>query len=282
MDLFIPQVAAAIKPEMTAVWDSLGPDYSLKSLETNREETSAFADPANLPRDTARWQGARMVFDRKVADGLYDAISGQFRREAALFPSDDYGCQRFIITHRWAHRTGITPTSVYANRVLPFATGLTKEFWAIAAPIPKSIKRDLRLYLELFRRHFPEALSVPFCTEKGLFSARRPDPLVWAMTAIGRMQYYRDRLQQVPPVARLRRLVAKTNAGQPGLLQRVIQRVNLDDPNLNADAVRKLQTEGIPSDRVGRAGVHLLFYRQMWQWILSRPGLHMCLDGKLS
>ena len=75
------------------------------------------------------------------------------------------------------NRMGHNPLKVYANDVLCFTPGLTREFWTTAAAIPYSEKWDFNLYFRLFREQFPEALRTPFCSAGRLWSDRlRLDP----------------------------------------------------------------------------------------------------------
>jgi hypothetical protein len=49
----------------------------------------------------------------------------------------------------------------------------------------------------------------------------------------------------------------------------VVQRVFLDHPDLNCDMVRMLQTVQLPYSWNARLGSRLLFYWQVWQWVMQ-------------
>jgi hypothetical protein len=53
------------------------------------------------------------------------------------------------------------------------------------------------------------------------------------------------------------------------LLDAVVQRISPDHPDLNCDTVRMFQTVKLPYNWNARLGRRLLFYWQVWQWVMK-------------
>jgi len=53
------------------------------------------------------------------------------------------------------------------------------------------------------------------------------------------------------------------------LIDLVVERVNPDHSEINADVVRVLQTKKPPYDWPSRLGRRFLFYWQVWRWIME-------------
>jgi hypothetical protein len=57
--------------------------------------------------------------------------------------------------------------------------------------------------------------------------------------------------------------------GESQVLARTLARVEPDHPDLTRDAVRALTRQAAASDPVARAARELLFYWQMWRWVMD-------------
>jgi hypothetical protein len=159
------------------------------------------------------------------------------------------------------NRMGHNPLKVYGNDVLCFTPGVSRDFWSLAARIPYAAKWNFRLYFEIFRDHFPEGLQVPFCSMGQLWTDRfRSDPL-----------YHWAKLFPPPGAARAARLLKRLGLRQkvPLLLNRVIACIDPEHPDLNLGEVLELQRGDAQNNAVSAAARPLLFYWQVWRWLME-------------
>ena len=92
------------------------------------------------------------------------AFERELAAEVKACPPGDAGLLAFEVRNQMRNRMGHNPLKVYTNEVACFTPGVSRDFWTLAAGIPYSRKWNFRLYFEIFRNHFPEALSTPFCS----------------------------------------------------------------------------------------------------------------------
>jgi hypothetical protein len=189
-------------------------------------------------------------------------------REKSKYPDDEFGVLRFRIACRVRNRSSSNPTKVYANDVLPFTPGFSRDFFNYVTGIPLSLKLDRKLYLEIYRDHFPKAARVPFCSGPMLVNPwRRGDPRYYLTAAeLAVRRSYRSRYLR----GGLRRLHRPLFSWDPStLVNRVIKQVNPEHPDLNSAEVRLLQREQYPARHPARASQELLFYWQVWRWVMD-------------
>jgi hypothetical protein len=263
--LFIAQVSAYIKPDMQAVWEGVFPGYTLPTPRQPPGGFAAYLRQACKGWDSGIWQAAAHVFARPLVEHMYEAFRQSLKTEKARYPDDGFGVSQFIIRNRTRNRTGPNPLQVYANHVLPFTPGLTKEFWDLIAVIPFEAKADFKLYLDLYQRHFPAARAVPFISGAKLVKGRGFDPGYY-VHRYGPGALHRRSLRH-----RLRRLVLRdpwTRWWHPStLVSNAIALVDADHPDLNAPAVQMLKRG--TRDRIPGDARALLFYWQTWRWVME-------------
>lgn len=266
MGLFIPQVSPFIRPELGAVWEGVAPGYALAFPRIGRPDLREYLRGRCQPAGAATQQAAALVF--RNAGEMRHAFELLLAEEAERCGDGDAGLLRFEARHQMRHRMAHNPLKVYSNDVPCFTPGTSREFWSAAASIPYSEKWNFRFYFDLFRRYFPEALSLPFCSMGRLWSDRfRPE-----------ISYHLARLFP-PPGARsavqcLRR--AGFGGGTPWMVRRVMERVDPGHPDLRPDAVARLKSPG--GGEIARQARLLLFHWQVWRWVLEGRMKQMCRE----
>jgi hypothetical protein len=197
--LHISNVAGHVTSLKGAVWEGFAPGYTVTQLTDNNMES--FLAKKNLAKDSDRWRIASKIFTRDFCDLMNNEIAIAVQKEREMFGEDDYGVMRFVFKNRALNRTGPNPLKVYANTVIPFMPGLSKKYWNYISSIPPLIidTRGMALYRLLFKEHYPLACSVPFCSEKGLFSVKnRTSMFIDVINSLYRMKYYYDRRHKIP------------------------------------------------------------------------------------
>lgn len=266
LELFIPQLAAHIRPEMEAVWEGVAPGAILVPLHQPAGGFDAFlAQEAMLP-GTRRWEAAARVFSPAMANAMAEGIHELIARARGRHADDAFGVSEFVVRNRTRNRTAPNPLKVYARHVLALTPGFTRAFWEVAAGIPFDVKRDFQLYLELFRRHFPDGLRAPIVSGGTLVKPRAGlDVAYYAALA-------RSGLMGVPYMGgALRRLGLRPRLVRWGssTLSRALDRVDPGHPDLDAGGVRALRRDEAGRDPVRSLARELLFYWQVWRWTMD-------------
>jgi hypothetical protein len=265
LDLFIAQVAACIRLDMQVVWEGVFPGYTLVHPHQPPGGFELYLWHACRLWGSQNWQAAARVFARPFVEQMYEAFRQCLDTEKARYPDDSFGVSQFIIRNRARNRTAPNPLQVYANHVLPFTPGLTKEFWDLVAVIPFEAKADFKLYFDLYQRHFPAARAVPYCSGGKLVKGVGFDPSYYVHMLAARS--FRDNRYVT---GTLRRLGLRYQWWHPSaLIARAIALVDVDHPDLNAPAVQLLKRDGGARDRITRAARNLVFYWQTWRWMME-------------
>lgn len=258
LNLFIASVSQFIRPELGAVWEGVAPGYTLAFPRIPKPTLECYVAHRCQPPTATIWRSAAMVFRR--AHEMRNAFDQQLASDMAGCVPGDASLLEFEARHQMRNRMGHNPLKVYANDVLCFTPGVSREFWSLAARIPYAAKWNFRLYFEIFRDHFPEGLQVPFCSMGQLWTDRfRSDPL-----------YHWSKLFPPPGAAQAARLLKRLGLRQkvPLLLNRVIACIDPEHPDLNRGEVLKLQ-RGADQNAVSAAARPLLFYWQVWRWLME-------------
>jgi hypothetical protein len=258
LGLFIARVAGALNPEMGAVWEGVAPGYTLAFPRIPRATLADYVRHRCQPGDSTVFAAARMVFRR--GEAMRELYELRLAEAVAATPATDPGLLQFEARHQMRNRMGHNPLKVYANDLPCFTPGVSREFWSLASRIPYGQKWDFRLYFRIFREHFPEALRTPFCSAGELWSDRlRLDP-----------HYHAAKLFPPPGAQTAARVLRRFGiAGRPpAIVRRAMQEIDGDLPDLNAEAVARLQREG-PRDTAGRSAMTLLFYWHTWRQIME-------------
>ena len=260
LQLFIAQVSAHVLPEMGAVWEGVGPGFALAFPHIPSPDLPVYLKHRCQASGSPAWQAAGKLFARHR--DIHDAFQETLAAAVAACPNGDCGLLQFEARHQMRNRMAHNPLKVYANDVLCFTPGIGKEFWSLAASIPYREKWGFKLYREIFRRHFPEAMKTPFCSMGQLYrGGRLPDASYYAA------QFF------PPPGARLVANALKRlgwdRSRHAAVVERVISRVDPDHPDLCHDLVAAIKRRQVPHDQVTNHARLLLFYWQVWRWVME-------------
>jgi hypothetical protein len=276
LDLFIAQVSQHLRPEMAAVWEGLCFGSAFTPMYPDLATFEDFLRVRCRPTTSLHWEAARTVFSTAVGQEMEEGFARLLGEEIARFPNDQFGVTRFQMDNRKRRCSALNPMTVYANDVLPFIPGVSKKFWDIAGRIPRTLTANGKLYMKLYREHFPEALSVPFCSGGNIHSARAFTPMLWTMPiaqkSINYARYYWHRMGRLPIAGRL---FARSSSGSNpcGVANRlvdcVVQSISLEHGDLNPDAVMAIRRMRPPYDWKTRIARHHLFYWQIWRWVME-------------
>lgn len=271
LSLFIARLAAHFKPEMQAIWEGVGPGNSLYPCTQTAGGFENYFQFTSPGRDSIIWRAAARVFAPSLVEQMYDGVKECLVQEGTKYPDDEYGVRYFIMLSRVRNRAAANPFKVYANTVLPFTPGLSKDFLNDVIGIPFHLKNNLSVYLKIFKDHFPEAMKIPWCSGGMLIKPNGK------MNPIHRLYMYITQLGLLDSIKKypLAESVARKLGKQPqidkenSLVRQTIALVNPGHSDLNADGIRMLQDELSGSDPVARSARALLFYWQIWRWIMS-------------
>jgi hypothetical protein len=271
LSLFIARLAAHFKPEMQAIWEGVGPGNSLYPCTQTRGGFENYIQFTFPERDSIIWRAAASVFAPSLVEQMYEGVKECLDQESTKYPNDEYGVRYFIMLSRVRNRAAANPFKVYANTVLPFTPGLSKDFLNDVISIPFHLKYNLAVYLKIFRDHFPEAMKVPWCSGGMLIKPNGK------MNPIHRLYMYITQIGLLESVKKFpfaesvaRKLGKQPRIGKENLLVRqTIALVNPEHSDLNADGIRTLQDKFSASDPVTRGARALLFYWQIWRWIIN-------------
>lgn len=271
LNLFIAQLAAHFKPEMQAIWEGVGPGNSLYPAA---QRPGGFKNhfQFTFPKpDSIIWRAAASVFAPSLVEQMYRGVRECLDHESMKYPDDEYGVRYFLMLSRVRNRLAANPFKVYANTVLPFTPGLSKDFQNYAISIPIHLKYNNAVYFKIFRDHFPEAMKVPWCSVGMLI---KPNGKI---NPIHKLYMYIQKLGLLESIKKypLAESVARKLGKQPqigkenSLVRQTIALVNPGHSDLNADGIRMLQSEFSASDPIIRNAHALLFYWQIWRWIMD-------------
>lgn len=199
---------------------------------------------------------------------MYEDFHAALKQEKARYPDDEFGVREFHFRNKTRTRNLINPLQVYANDALPFTPGLEREFFSMAINIPVTLKKDRTLMLENYRRYFPQAATVPFCSGPKLVNPLRlSDPRYYKLAIqLSFMRLYNN----VKVRSVFRRLGRPLFSWDPSrLVDQVLGRVYPDHPDLNPGGFRSLQqAKGLLRDTI-RVARETLFYWQVWRWLMD-------------
>ena len=179
LEVFIPRVIAALRPDLGCVWDGLCVQ-ALRSLPGAPTSFSAYLEkPALRARALL---ASPSPFRLEWAQAMYEGFASLLREESARYADDEYGVVQFSLHNRTRLRIAANPYRVFAFDALPFTPGLTREFYGMVAGLGNHAKGGHRLVHRLYRDFFPQALQVPFISGGRLvnLSGRRSWDYAWS------------------------------------------------------------------------------------------------------
>ncbi len=275
LSLFIARVAEHVTSDRHAVWEGVGPGFGFAPAYPRPGGFEAYLQDRCLPKDSLHWQAASSVFSAGLSGNFYDRFQELLAQEIAQYPDDEFGVARFQMRNQMAHRLALNPLKVLANQVMPYTPAISKAFWDMAVGIPLEMTEKGKLYLELFRRHFPAALKLPICSGGKLLNAGSYHPSFWMRKQFCRLssqsRYYYGRINNLPAVGPLlgKLGLSPERRTENLLVNRVIRAVRPDHPDLNADTIMRLKKEKPPYDWNTKLSRSMLFYWQIWRWIMQ-------------
>jgi hypothetical protein len=271
LSLFIARLAAHFKPEMQAIWEGVGPGNSLYPCTQTAGGFENYFQFTFPKRDSIIWRAAARVFAPSLVEQMYQGVKEGLGQEGTKYPNDEYGVRYFIMLSRVRNRAAANPFKVYANTVLPFTPGLSKDFLNDVISIPFHLKYNLAVYLKIFKNHFPEAMKIPWCSGGILIKPNgKMNPVHRLYTYVTQLGLL-ESIKKYPLAESLaRRLGKQPQIGKENsLVCQTIALVNPGHSDLNADGIRRLQSELAASDSLTRSARALLFYWQVWRWIMN-------------
>jgi hypothetical protein len=271
LNLFIARLAAHFKPEMRAIWEGVGPG---NSLYADNQMPGGFKHHFQLtfPKpDSIVWRAAARVFAPSLVEQMVQGVKECLDQESRKYPDDEYGLRYFLMLSRVRNRLAANPFKVYANLVLPFTPGLSKDFQNYAMSIPRRVKHNYALYFKIFRDHFPEAMKVPWCSMGVLFSPNGKIGPIYKLYLYIEKRGLLEAIKKYPFVESVARKVGKQPRISPenSLVRDTMTYIDPGHPDLHADGIRTLQSDFSASDPVTRSARAFLFYWQIWRWVME-------------
>lgn len=256
--LFIAQIYQYL--EEGAVWDGLVPGYTVFPPVAEKGGFRAFFDQEGKDEKSGLWPAARQLFTRTTYDQLRAGFEESWRRETGRYSDDGHGIEEFLVKNRVRNRTGVNPFKVFSNKVDSYSLGASKKFFETCASVDLNLRRNHEFYIDIFARHFPNALRVPFVSGSSLF---RASP--WSAA------YYLDKaaisglnwINRHPSVL--------GTLGLPRALSGFDRSVFLDSAGILADGDAHLNPETMGDIRrkssFDEDVLKLLFYWRTWHWV---------------
>jgi asparagine synthase (glutamine-hydrolysing) len=256
--LFISQLAQFIRPP--SVWEGLIQGPTLKTPHQPPGGFDSFFRQECRSSDSGAWNNAREIFSPKFCDMMMEGFQADLRREIGRYSDDGYGVSEFVIRNRSRNRTATNPLKVYEGRNRAFLPGMTRDFFDIVGSISFDIRRNNAMYLELLKRFFPAALSVPIVSGGVLFK-----PSVWSGSYYINKTRAAIRRFTVNHPSAFRRLGYDPAAAafEPSRFLDLTLLLDEDDPYIDSDHVRELARQGILSQNAFK----LLFHWRAWHWL---------------
>lgn len=274
MSLFISKVASHVHALSGAVWEGFGSNYTVMQLTDNNMQ--AYLDKWGLSTFSSSWGVAGDIFSECFLEKMKEELAQIVQKERMEYGEDDYGVMRFIVENRALNRTSPNPLKVYANSTLPFMPGLSKKLWEITSQLPpSSVCGSKQLFKRVFNEVFPKAVEMPFCSEKGLYTADgRYDFSASTANLFYEIAYKWERRHKVPYVGKyIGKKIQKNNDAKEEVLQKLIfENLESCDSFLNHSKVREILSLKIlnPQQRKSKT---LLFYWILW---------HLVMKGEIS
>jgi len=171
LHLFIAQVAQFVRD--VPVWEGVVPGNTLTTPHQTAGGFAAYLAQECRSADSQAWVDARTVFSRAFAESMYDGFHRALRTEVEKYPDNGHGVSQFIVRNRARNRTSINPLKVLESRQHAYLPGMTRRYFDLAGTLSFEARQGNRLYHELLRRHFPEALEVPVVSGGVLIRTRK-------------------------------------------------------------------------------------------------------------
>jgi len=250
LHLFIANVASFVTPELGAVWEGNLLGHSLKANRADTLEETLAHD------GTSRWRQVEGVFSPDVARACREEFHDRTIALRKQYANDGHGVMEYVNRNYKRNRTGPNAYKVYAERVPCLTPGSTRDYWAMTAALPHSVRCGHELYRTIFDRHFPELSALPFITSGKIIHSVSKPPVAERLDRY--VHAASRRIRKLRPYFRPSELVAP-----------VVASVDPDHPDLSADGVRAIQARLRRNPTKHPSEAELLFYWQIWRWIVE-------------
>lgn len=254
---------------MGAVWEGC---YLGTNLKTSQPLGGFTEYLENLiePFKSSKWQAVKRIFAPQLAQKIYDNFIDILEREKSLYPDNVYGVGEFIMRNRIRHRIAPNPLQVYSNILPSFTPGLSKDFGNVVASLPFEVKGNYNLYLQIFHNHFPELLTIPFVSGGKLVRPQPFSPWHDFFNTTHKLQTSMAKTKVGRGLLRLLKVPLHHQFFQRSkFVNQVIGMINLEDSDLSPDGVIGVQELIKANPQKFNYDVELLFYWQMWRWIIE-------------
>jgi hypothetical protein len=184
LEVFIPRVFSALRPELGCVWDGL----CVQALRALPGAPNSFQVLLEKPSLRARsLLAVPSPFRLEWARAMYEGFARLLKEETRRYRDDEHGVMQFSLRNRTRLRIAGNPYSVFAVHALPFTPGLTRDFYSIVARLTNRAKGPHRLIQRVYENHFAEGLRVPFISDGRLvnLSGRRSWDYIYAALVQG-------------------------------------------------------------------------------------------------
>jgi hypothetical protein len=273
LNLFISQISQNLYPEMKAVWDGLCIGSAFKPAYPHLKTIDEYLTVRCRPMTSLHWEAAKLIFSETISEEMIEGFSKLLEQELGELPNDEFGVSKFQMDNRKRHCIALNPLKVYANHVLPFIPGASRVFWNTAGRIPRSLTLDGKMYWKIYSKFFPEAMSVAFCSGGAIYRTKKYTPILQLIRVGHKLKRYsRYFLYRGFKMENLSNLIYNKlsfHSASNALDDFVIQHINEEQSDLNADAVMKIKRMRPPFDWKTRIARHHLFYWQVWRWIME-------------
>ena len=252
--LFIAQAHSLINKINAPVWDGLCTGYSMKAVRSYPGEYDAYMKKEFVTKASPSYEQVPRIFSKAMASNIREGYKSSLLAERNKYSDDDHGLFRFVITNRGRNRTSINPLKVYSNNTLSMIPGSSRDLMEIASQISFAVRDEIRLQMEVFRRHFPECMKVPFVSGGEIYSLPRHD------------RYFLFDICRKTLGWRVSSLLGLCFAWPKStLIERVVKSVEPDLPGINPDQLLQVKKLSPNLPDVARCW-NLLFYWQLWNW----------------
>lgn len=276
--LFISKVAAHIGERAGGVWEGFAPGYTITQMTA--VSMAAYLERKKVSPSSGIWKKAELVFKSRFVEDMKQRLFEEVEKERKLYGEDDYGAMRFIFRNRALNRTATNPLKVYANSVIPFMPGLSREFWNHMAAIPPLVLGDDRKYLfhKIFKEHYPRACRVPFCSEHGVYALdSKFSPLVATTNALYGISYKWERRDRLPLIGKYLKRIPNRVGEELRMLDEIAPKVHDEEEVINSQSVREM-TRRDEVNTQERDALSLYFYWTLWNRVMSGSLNHDILD----
>jgi len=260
--LFVANVSSFVDQQISAVWEGVTLGYILTGTHYGTENFEKYFQHNLKSLDSKRWQAAESVFSAPSIENMFRSFKERLDHEVAKYSDDCAGVNGYAISNWSRNRTALNPCQVYSNHALCFLPGMCREFMDIVGGLPYEMKKNGRLYNRIFNQYFSQVADIPVCSGGQFFMPSTKAMHQWQLKAIKAGNRFRSHRMTQGLLRRVNK--SSFEWDQSRLVDRVLERADLGHPDLNNDAVKEWRSWHKYSYEKA-----LLFYWQVWRWIME-------------